>query len=88
MNVLEQARQLLVEIIDSGPGLASGDLESVFHRFYRVEGTREIVGTGLGLYLSRQLIQAHRGTIWAENMLQGGCKFNFTLPTVREEALL
>ncbi|MDH4379569.1 MAG: ATP-binding protein [Vampirovibrionales bacterium] len=88
VNVLEQAKQLLVEMIDSGPGLALGDLENVFHRFYRGEGTREIVGTGLGLYLSRQLIQAHQGTIWVENMPKGGCKFSFTLPTVREEALL
>jgi two-component system, NarL family, sensor kinase len=46
------------------------------------------VGTGLGLYLSRQLIQAHRGTIWAENMPDGGCKFSVTLPTVKSEALL
>lgn len=80
VNLLEEPHHLLVEIADNGPGLAEEDLENVFHRFYRVEGTRDIVGTGLGLYLSRQLIQAHRGRIWAENLPKGGCKFSFTLP--------
>jgi signal transduction histidine kinase len=77
---------LRVDVVDSGPGLAEADLENVFHRFYRAEGTRDIVGTGLGLYLSRQLIQAHRGRIWVENLPQGGCKFCFTLPVEGEMA--
>jgi two-component system NarL family sensor kinase len=84
VNLSEQSHTLLVEIADNGPGLAEEDLENVFHRFYRAEGTRDIVGTGLGLYLSRQLIQAHRGHIWAENLADGGCKFSFTLPTLGE----
>jgi len=80
VNLSEQTHQLLIEVADNGPGLAEEDLENVFHRFYRAEGTRDIVGTGLGLYLSRQLIQAHRGRIWAENVPGDGCKFSFTLP--------
>lgn len=84
VSLSEEPHQLLVEIADNGPGLAEEDLENVFHRFYRAEGTRDIVGTGLGLYLSRQLIQAHRGRIWAENLPNGGCKFSFTLPTQGE----
>lgn len=80
VNLSEQARHLLVEVADNGPGLAEQDLENIFHRFYRAEGTRDVVGTGLGLYLSRQLIQAHRGRIWAENLPGGGCKFSFILP--------
>ncbi len=86
VNLFEQTHQLLVEVADNGPGLAEEDLENVFHRFYRAEGTRDIVGTGLGLYLSRQLIQAHRGRIWAENVPDGGCKFSFTLPIQGEAA--
>lgn len=88
VSLSEQPQHLLVNIADSGPGLAIEDLENVFHRFYRAEGTREVVGTGLGLYLSRQLIQAHRGHIWAENLPAGGCQFSFTLPTVEKEAPL
>jgi len=80
VTLSEQSHQLLVEVADSGPGLVEEDLENIFHRFYRAEGTRDIIGTGLGLYLSRQLIQAHRGRIWAENISTGGCKFSFILP--------
>lgn len=80
VNLSEQSHYLLVEISDNGPGLAEEELENVFHRFYRAEGARGIVGTGLGLYLSRQLIQAHRGRLWAENIADGGCKFSFILP--------
>lgn len=74
----------LVEIIDTGPGLSELDLEQVFHRFYRVDGNRQVVGTGLGLYLSRQIITAYHGRIWAENIMPTGCKFSFTLPLVEQ----
>jgi len=85
VQVLEQSHQLLVEVSDTGPGLSEDDLDNVFSRFYRSEGSRHIVGTGLGLYLSRQLVKAHRGRIWAENIKPRGCKFCFTLPTVTED---
>jgi two-component system, NarL family, sensor kinase len=76
----EHEGHLRIEVIDTGPGLPKEDLEDVFHRFYRSGGERQVVGTGLGLYLSRQLINAHRGKIWAENIAPQGCKFSFTLP--------
>lgn len=80
VSLLEDEPNLVIEVADNGPGLAESELENVFHRFYRAEGTRDTVGTGLGLYLSRQLIQAHRGKIWVENREDGGCRFRFTLP--------
>jgi two-component system, NarL family, sensor kinase len=80
VSVIEDDSHLVVGVADNGPGLPETELENVFHRFYRAEGTRDTVGTGLGLYLSRQLIQAHRGKIWAENRTEGGCRFCFTLP--------
>lgn len=86
VSLSEQSQHLLVEIKDTGPGLATEDFENIFHRFYRAEGSRGIVGTGLGLYLSRQLIQAHRGQIWAENLPAGGCNFSFTVPIAGEES--
>lgn len=73
-----------VEVQDTGPGLSAQDLENVFHRFYRAGGDRQILGTGLGLYLSRQIIQAHQGKIWAENVQPTGCCFCFMLPIARE----
>jgi signal transduction histidine kinase len=69
-----------VSVCDNGPGLPNGDLRKVFHRFYRSDNGRDMVGTGLGLYLSRQIILAHQGQIWVENTCPQGCKFTFTPP--------
>jgi two-component system NarL family sensor kinase len=85
VNVLEQPHELTVEVIDSGPGLSEEDVQNIFSRFYRAEGSRHIIGTGLGLYLSQQLITAHRGRIWAESVKPRGCKFSFTVPTITTE---
>lgn len=81
----EKSQSLLAEVTDRGPGLSEEDLENVFHRFYRAENSRNIIGTGLGLYLSRQIILAHRGKLWAENNSSGGCKFSFILPISKED---
>ena len=71
---------LLIEVSDNGPGIPLEDLENVFTRFYQVKNKRQIQSTGIGLYLSRQIIDAHRGQIWVENLATAGCKFSFTLP--------
>jgi two-component system sensor histidine kinase KdpD len=71
---------LLVAISDSGPGVPKGQDEAIFEKFVR--GTRESAtpGVGLGLAISRAIVEAHRGRIWAENLPAGGARFCFTLP--------
>lgn len=71
---------LLVTISDNGPGLAKGQEESIFEKFTR--GARESAtpGVGLGLAISRAILEAHHGRIWAENNPDGGARFCFTLP--------
>jgi two-component system NarL family sensor kinase len=81
----QQTQQLLIQVCDDGPGLKTDELETVFHRFYRAAGTRDTVGTGLGLYLSRQIIEAHRGRLWVQNRPSGGCEFNILLPVSSDE---
>lgn len=76
----EHSAHLLVEVLDNGPGISPDDLENVFNRFYHAGHAREMIGTGLGLYLSRQIIAAHQGKIWAENLHPTGCRFSFILP--------
>lgn len=80
VRLSQQEKNALVEVSDTGPGLSRSDLNNVFYRFYQAGGDRQMIGTGLGLYLSRQIIQAHQGRIWAENLSQGGCRFSFTIP--------
>jgi two-component system, OmpR family, sensor histidine kinase KdpD len=73
---------LLVEVADRGPGISPGDEERIFEKFVR---TSEGGGIGLGLTISRAIIEAHGGRIWAENRPGGGAIFHFTLPLQRQE---
>lgn len=85
VSLLENGEVVQVEVRDTGPGLSEADLKSVFHQFYRSRAERQATGTGLGLYLSRQIINAHRGKIWARNNPDApGCCFIFTLPLKQE----
>jgi two-component system, NarL family, sensor kinase len=79
--VLEsQAHQQIVKILDSGSGITTAELPYLFQRFYQGHSDRQAKGTGLGLYLSRQIIEAHQGIIWAENRSPRGATFAFRLP--------
>jgi two-component system sensor histidine kinase KdpD len=70
-----------VEVADRGPGLAPGEEQRVFEKFYRGQrvGAR---GAGLGLAICRGFVEAHGGRIWAESRPGGGAAFRFTLPLV------
>lgn len=69
-----------VSVADRGPGIAIGDEERVFDRFYRGRVRPGYPGVGIGLSICRGLIQAHGGRIWVENRDGGGATFRFTLP--------
>jgi two-component system sensor histidine kinase KdpD len=69
----------LVEVADDGPGLPPGDEQRIFRKFFRKGGTRG--GFGLGLSICRAAIEAHGGSIRAENVPPHGTAFRFTLPT-------
>jgi len=75
--------QLEVSVSDTGIGLAPDHLERIFNTFEQVESStaRHFEGTGLGLALSRRLVELHGGRIWAESPgLNRGSRFVFTLP--------
>lgn len=70
-----------VSVSDSGPGLSEEDVKHVFDRFYRGAAARSAgPGAGLGLSVAKALVEAHGGTISAENRPEGGACFRFTLP--------
>lgn len=73
-------RCAVVAIQDRGQGIAPEDLPHLFERFYRTKGTLKKEGIGLGLYISRVLVEAHGGRIWVESRLGKGSTFYFTLP--------
>ncbi|MGC8856251.1 MAG: GAF domain-containing sensor histidine kinase [Anaerolineae bacterium] len=72
---------LTIAFRDHGPGIPKEYLPFIFERFYRVPGERTVTGTGLGLYICKQIILAHRGKIWAESVLDEGTTFFIQLPT-------
>lgn len=67
---------------DTGKGIAPGDLERIFERFYKTDRSRASRGTGLGLSIARHIIESHSGRIWAESNLGQGSTFYFSLPAV------
>jgi len=69
-----------VKILDEGQGIPDQDLPHLFERFYQGNGDHQAKGTGLGLYLSRQIIEAHGGRIWVESRSPQGAIFAFCLP--------
>lgn len=70
----------VVKILDSGQGITEQELPHLFERFYQGHSDRHASGSGLGLYLTRQIIEAHGGTIRAENRSPRGALFGFRLP--------
>jgi len=71
---------ILISFIDHGPGIPKESLPLIFERFYRVRGEKTVTGTGLGLYICKQIILAHRGKIWAESTPGQGTTFFIELP--------
>jgi two-component system sensor histidine kinase KdpD len=76
----EVGNSILVSFTDRGPGIPKESLPLVFERFYRVRSERTVTGTGLGLYICKQIIEAHRGKIWAESNPGQGTTFFIELP--------
>lgn len=83
----EKKEQIIYKIIDSGEGIAKEDIPYVFNAFYRgkSKGTQSKKGSGLGLSLSAQIIQAHKGIIEVESNKGKGSTFIFTIPLYMQE---
>ncbi len=73
--------QPTIRVLDEGPGIHTTELPQLFERFYQGRSDRQAKGAGLGLYLSRQIVEAHGGTIWAENRAGRGALFGIRFPT-------
>lgn len=74
-----------VSVSDTGAGISPEHLPHIFERFYRVDPSRSrsTGGSGIGLAIARQLVEAHGGKIWAESEPGKGSVFHFTLPVAR-----
>ena len=79
--VLESSpAEVTVKVIDEGTGLSRDQQRRIFTRFYQVEGTSKMTGLGLGLYLSKEIVQRHSGHIGVNSELGKGSTFYFSIP--------
>lgn len=80
LRAARAADGLMIAIADQGPGIAPQALPHLFERFYRVPDGRKADGIGLGLYITRRLVEAHGGCITVDSALGEGSVFTVTLP--------
>ncbi len=79
LRVSQGKNEVHLAVVDNGPGIAREDLSRIFDRYWQVEpGQRR--SSGLGLYIARGIVDAHRGRIWAESQLGHGTAFRIALP--------
>ena len=78
---------VLINVTDTGMGISPDNLTHIFQKFYRVDNsqTREIGGTGLGLYIVKERTEAMGGRVWAESTFSEGSTFYVSLPRISEE---
>ena len=74
--------EVVISVADQGVGIAPEDLNRLFEKFFRVKSGlgRHVVGSGLGLPISRAIVESHGGRIWAESQVGQGTTLYFTLP--------
>ncbi len=83
VSARQEGRFVITSVTDRGPGIPPEQMPRLFQRFYRTEaGGERREGVGLGLYISRKLVQAQGGEIWAESEVGVGSTFSFSLPLV------
>jgi two-component system sensor histidine kinase KdpD len=73
--------QVVIHVRDRGPGIPLREREQIFHKFYRRRiSQKHVPGTGLGLYIAREIIRAHGGEVWVEGEPGAGSDFSMSLP--------
>ncbi len=80
VRVSSPDREVVISVIDHGIGIPAEALPHLFEKYFRTEAGKQRGGLGLGLYLSRLIVEAHGGRIWAASVLGKGSTVSFSLP--------
>ncbi|MEJ8834974.1 hybrid sensor histidine kinase/response regulator [Ramlibacter sp. AN1133] len=86
VGLREQEPEAFVSVRDQGMGIAAEDQERIFEQFERAEGTNDVPGLGLGLYIARQIAQAHQGRLEVRSAHGEGAEFVLSLPLTARQA--
>lgn len=81
LHAYQQEQECMIAVHDRGNGIPPNEMTHLFERFYRAAGSRKAEGIGLGLYITRLLVEAHGGHIWVESEVGKGSTFIFSLPS-------
>jgi len=79
ITIKNESKDLIFSVSDTGCGIPPEDIPNMFQRFSQGTSKKRSAGTGLGLYLSRQIIESHQGKIWLESTVNKGSEFSFLL---------
>ena len=82
ITIKQEMNDLIFSVSDTGCGIPQEDIPNMFQRFSQGTSKKRSAGTGLGLYLSRQIIESHGGKIWLESKVNKGSEFSFILTDV------
>jgi two-component system phosphate regulon sensor histidine kinase PhoR len=82
VRACSQQSEVIISVIDNGPGISEQDLPRVFEKFFRAREHQHHVGTGLGLAIVRSIVDRHHGRVWAESKANQGSTFSVALPLV------
>ena len=90
VSVTKKDNDIITEVADTGQGIPEEALPKLFTKFFRVSGVLEqgSKGTGLGLYISKAIVEMHKGRIWVKSTLGKGSTFSFSLPLGRPEKIV
>lgn len=82
ISLRQKENDILLSVHDTGIGIKDEDKENIFKKFYRAQNAQEkdVVGSGLGLYTAKNIVEKHNGKIWFENANGGGTTFFVSLP--------
>jgi len=87
LGLRKEGTEVVVEVKDNGPGISKEEQARLFTPYYRVDADRKrFPGSGLGLALSKQLVELHGGKMWVESELGQGSTFSFSLATAEQES--
>lgn len=79
LRLFRQEERIVCTVQDAGPGIAEKDAGHIFHKFYQGDTSRKSDGNGLGLALVQRIVEIAGGSVGAENLSEGGCRFTVTL---------
>jgi signal transduction histidine kinase len=85
LKVKKRGDTAIVSIKDQGVGIESNHQKKLFSKYYQIERKDKSEGLGLGLYISKEIIEAHKGNIWLKSTPSKGSTFFFSLPIIKQD---